>query len=154
MAARHTLFVKIADCELSAEGAAHVVDSQYQRFMTVVENRASTRNVPRINVEGVLTRDANGPVRLVRLPETDDRVADALVLLIYGIIALAGEDPAPSRSVKKSATASGLPPTVRVDRRLRARMSLVERIGKKSGGKYTLNEDGMVHVEKLVAALT
>ncbi len=87
------------------------------------------------------------------LPETGrDSRADALLLLLYGMLVLRGQAPSTAPALLRSARRSGLTST-RTSRALRGKSRLVHTSGLRRGMRYRLTRDGIEHCEKLIPRL-
>ncbi len=94
-----------------------------------------------------------GTIRLRILPETGrDSHADALLLLLYGMLVLRGRAPATAPALLKSVRASGLM-LKRASRALQGKSALVSTSGLRRGRRYRLTRDGIDHCEELIPRL-
>lgn len=164
----YKLRVRLGNAEFEAEGDEAVVREQYNMFLkalpvaqNMVEERAasedkpekSTANHPQDNAgDQLIARafsDERGVVSLRALPETKNRDADALLLLIYGHTKLKGAHDVFGTQVMKSARQSGLS-IDRVDRIISIHKGFYMRGGARRGAKYTLNNQGVKKAEQIL----
>lgn len=85
--------------------------------------------------------------------EPRERQADALMLLLYGMLVLLGVSPATAPALLRSARVSGLE-LDRASRLLARRARYVATTGRKRGKRYRLTPAGVAYCEELVAALS
>lgn len=165
MAETHKLHVKIGQHEFEAEGQEQVVNEQYEKFLAAVST--SPIQPPSIHTENkvqkVETRDGIAPELLERAfsvdnegivslrvrPNTATRNADALVLILYGFRVLRQSSEVPVLAVMEAARQSGIQ-IERADRAIAPHNELVIRGGTRRGGRYGLNNAGVVHAENLL----
>lgn len=163
--------VKIGPSEFKAEGPEPQVTQAYNAFLKALEHaiqqpqpaRAESRlpahlaassgitepPLPLVEygqMERVFRRDGD-IVSLRHLPSTATRVADSAILLIYGYMKLCGLDEVPVMKLNEGLRESGLN-IDRLDRHMGVHQSLFRKGGQKSGGRYTLNNQGTRQAEE------
>ncbi len=95
----------------------------------------------------------SGVIRLRVLPETGrDSKADALLLVLYGMLVLRGQAPSTAPALLKGVRASGLM-LKRAKRALEGKSRLVSTSGLRRGMRFRLTPDGIAHCEKLIPRL-
>jgi hypothetical protein len=169
MGTSYKIHVKIGDSEFSAEGTEALVKEQYDRFLEIVGNKpAADRSrpsdqKPNSNGNGIappprdkLSRlfevDGNGLVSLRILPRTDNRDADALLLILYGFKTQADKADVNSGQLMVAAKQSGLQMD-RIDRVIAVHKQYVTDGGFKRGKRYGLNNQGVNKAQDLINGL-
>ncbi len=95
--------------------------------------------------------DPQGRVTLCALPQTASQLPDALLLLLYGMLTLRGEEAVTAVALTAAARASGLRLT-RVPRDFTGH-GLATGSGQRRGKRYHLTVDGVRHCEQLIPSL-
>lgn len=160
--------VRLGNAEFEAEGGEAVVKEQYDMFLKALASSGglvqeqhlsedcSENSSARIQgaeaggelVDRVFSND-RGVLSLRVLPQTKNRDADALLLLVYGYTKVKGGHDVFGTQLMKSARQSGL--TIdRVDRVIVAHKGLYMRGGARRGAKYTLNNQGVIKSEQIM----
>lgn len=181
MDAAHKLRIKIGSAEFEAEGSQETVQQQYADFLKAITVQPQVRGTAQHNltrqqdppVDGeqpqppsihsnvddsimarVFARDRRSGLSLSVLPRTANKVADSLVLLLYGYAVLLGQNDVTGMSLMASAQQSGVP-TPRVDKVLLSAdyRELVTKAGFKRGSKYGLNNRGMARAEEMLSTI-
>lgn len=168
----HRIKAKIGEHEFDAEGDRELVSKQYDQFLATVNalsqlpKKDATQDDNTVNPptnvnksEETIPRDVlnrvfrtDEPLSLLAKPMTDNVDADGLIILIYGMRVLKGEQTVTGLALMKSAKQSGLKLKAdRVDRTLASYVGeLVNSAGKKRGLRYSLNNRGIAHAESLI----
>ncbi len=95
----------------------------------------------------------SGALALRVLPQTGpDTKADALLLVLYGLLVLKGRAPSTAPALLKGARASGLP-LKRAKRFLKGKSRLFSTSGLRRGMRYRLTRAGIEHCERLIPRL-
>lgn len=100
----------------------------------------------------VFEHDGNGCVSLKALPQTDDKNADALLLLLYGFRELSKKDPVLGGDLLGAAKKSGLL-IDRVDRPLDGCPGMFTKAGQRRGAKYGLTNPGAARAQRILSEL-
>lgn len=95
-------------------------------------------------------RDEGELLSLRHLPPTTNKVADGAIVLLFGYQMLKGMQEVPVIRLNESLRRSGLNVT-RLDRELSVYQSLFRKGGQKSGGRYSLNNQGVQQAERWIA---
>ena len=107
----------------------------------------------RQEVGRLYTVGASGGIALRTLPETGpDSKADALLLLLYGMLTLRGQSPSTAPALLTNVRDSGLM-LHRASRNLQGKSRLVATSGLRRGMRYRLTPAGIEHCEKLIPRL-
>jgi len=160
------LRVKLGNAEFEAEGDADSVKQQFAEFMLAIASGGAGKKPVDVkaDVEGQIAQCEPQPksldkifktgelISLLALPKTDAPSADALLLLIYGFEKLKGESTVGGNALMQAARQSGVP-IPRVDRVIAARDEFYNAAGAKKGRRYSLNNKGSQHVERMIAEL-
>ena len=164
----HKLQVRIGDFEFSAEGSEKAVEQQYARFLKLIEAGARTPKEPEkprvennhsppppshvhdaAKFDRLFAKDANDRISLRILPRTDNRDADALLLLLIGYAVCAGKKDIGSTSLMISARQSGLQ-LDRLDKTLAVHQQYLTEGGYRRGKKYGLNNQGISRATEII----
>lgn len=164
----YKLQIKIGAHEFSAEGPEATVKEAFDAFMKAVTNPApaaapiqgqlaATLGGVMLQATGTVTDTA--PIDLNRvfkqegdiismkhLPPTPNKIADAAIVLMYGYMKLANIDDVPVTKLNEGLRRSGLN-LARLDRELGVHHALYRKGGQKSGGRFTLNNQGVLQAE-------
>lgn len=171
--------IKIGDAEFEAEGPTETVQAQFDSFMKVVAERATTAPVAQAPVSNQSTtlaanaataaatttgeptpdvlsrvfRDTDA-LSLAALPHSGENPnADAMLALLYGYLRLRNENAVTGTSLMKSAKISGIP-IDRVDRLMEAHQpDYVLVAGVKKARRYQLNNRGIAQAAKIINAI-
>jgi hypothetical protein len=165
MGDNHRIKVKIGNAEFEAEGGAEDVKAQYEAFLALLKSSPSTHSPPTTRdpeqerpdaaslddalLSRVFQTGKDGVVSLKVLPRSEQREADALLLLLFGYRRIQKVDNVFGTQLAKAARASGIG-VERIDRTLDTHASLFIRGGRRRGAKYTLNNQGVAAAERLV----
>jgi hypothetical protein len=162
--------MKIGDAEFEADVPADSVQSMYDRFLAAVEKKpapaaAIKADPPKPNEqtplgngvdEALLARmfelRQDGVVTLRLLPKTDDREADAFLLILYGYRRLKQQDEVLATQLLAAAEYSGLS-AYRPAHALASHDRYVRRGGVKKGSWYSLNNQGVTKAEEIAAKM-
>jgi hypothetical protein len=161
MDSTYRLKVKIGISEFDSEGQESSVRDDYKQFLAALPAPVGqfTGYPPLISliekpsgVEQTLLDKAflvEGQFISLRHlpPESATRAADAAILIIYGFKKLLSQDDVPVTKLNEGLRRSGLS-LKRIDRFLRVHGSLYRKGGQKSGGRYTLNNQGELKAEE------
>jgi len=170
----YKLRVKIGDAEFDAEGPESVVKVQFDRWLEACSSRPKAAETPQEKLNGAASNGAetkpSAPaagalqdvlnrafivsgdmVSLRALPaEGENRISDALILLLYGYRSLLQCDSVLSGQLCTAARKSGLT-LDRIDRFMAPGLTLSS--GQKRGRRYTLNNPGVARAESLLEKL-
>jgi hypothetical protein len=166
----YRLKVRVADSEFDAEGPEDTVKVQFEAFLAALDStgKPSQNGKAKANAsdagkghedllaDGTWGRfyklEGDEDVSLKVLPATDDRNADALVLLLYGYLMLRQLDAVPSPRLLNMAKKSGLG-LDRIDRNIPTSHSrYISRGGTRKGCRYGLNNQGQAYAQGLLEA--
>lgn len=164
----HRIKIKIGNSEFDAEGEPELVQSQYEAFLAALKSNvttspsviADTQHQPsqRDFAPGYIDSVADrifvndDTLSLLALPKTDNAVADALILLLYGYHRLRSERSVTGSALMKSAKQSGAKAD-RIDRFLDMKKEFVNSAGNRRGRRYSLNNRGMSEAENLIQGM-
>jgi hypothetical protein len=157
----YTLRVKIGDSEFTAEGPEDTVKEAYQKFLEAAATarpsgapsgpQAETseagrpgEGVPRDLLKRAFIVGDDGIVSLRHLPSSEgsQQRADAAILLLFGFGAMAGMEDVPVTKLNEGLRQSGVS-LKRLDRFIGLHGDLYRKGGSRSGGRYTLNNQGV-----------
>lgn len=165
------LQVKLGEFEFSAEGPDASVKEAFDRFLEAVKAAPATKPPQEKSLDDKkklsggeavgLTNPAmpldrlflveGEIVTLKLLPQgTENKVADAAILLLYGFLKLLNKPEVQVTKLNVALRKSGLT-FGRTDTVLSVYSNLFMKGGRKSGGKYTLNNQGINWAEKCIA---
>ena len=165
----YKLQVKIGQAEFLGEGPEQKVTDAYDRFLKALDTSQRGQGLPvHLAASSGVTEPVMGweigqklfdrvykrdgeIVSLRHLPTTANRIADAAILLIYGYMKLSNLDEVPVTKLNEGLRASGLN-IERLDRHLGVHQALFRKGGQKSGGRYTLNNQGVKQAEEWLHA--
>jgi hypothetical protein len=170
----YKLQVKIGTAEFSAEGPEKSVKEQFNAFLEAVKTAplatpgvnqgigTNNNNPPLLpNAEGIdqaiLNRiftydEEKGAVSLRILPRTDQREADAIMILLYGFRQLTNKMDVSSSDLMKSARQSGLQFN-RLDHTISTYKNLITEGGLRRGKRYGLNNQGVNHAVQIIRGI-
>jgi hypothetical protein len=164
----YRLHVKIGSHEFNGEGPEESVRSDYKEWQALVANRGresggqETKSVeesrrsqaPESEQLGRVFRNEDR-VSVRFLPQTEERDADVLLLILYGYRALKGQDDVAVTQLKLAMRQSGCP-VQRVDRIAARYVSegLVQKGGIAKGGVYRLSNAGEERALRLIGEMT
>jgi hypothetical protein len=161
----YKLRIKLGASEFEAEGPEETVKAQFEAFLAAASHLEQTTTTARAmdlgpaqgpkadaTVDRAFSQDREGYVSLRVLPATQDRVADALLLLLYGFRTLKQSDEVPATTLMEAARQSGLQ-IQRIDRSIAPHEELITKGGTRRGGRYGLNNRGIARAESLLAGL-
>lgn len=159
----YKLHVKLGISEFNGEGPEAAVKEAYEQFLKAL---SAVPVVAPPNPSNVYERTPEKPsgvdqrlldkaflkedqfVSLRHLPpDSSTRAADAAILIIYGFKKMLGQDDVPVTKLNEGLRKSGLS-LDRVDRFLGVHSQYYRKGGQKSGGRYTLNNQGEVKAEQ------
>ena len=103
-------------------------------------------------LDRVFSKDQNGIISLRIRPTGNERVPEALLMILYGYRVLCNEEEVLSNRLLEAMRQTGLPIT-RVDRAIVSKTDVVTKGGFRRGGKYGLNNPGIAEAEGLVNGL-
>ena len=160
----YRLQIKIGSAEFNAEGPEKQVKEDYDKFLAAVsasQNRVlAPKNSPSGNqhnsiVDSALVERAfkvDGDALSLRLlpPDGPNRIAEAVVLLLYGFRTVQGVQDVPVTKLNAGLRVSGLK-VLRLDRFMGAFGQYVMKGGSRSGGRYNLNNQGVAQAENLLS---
>jgi hypothetical protein len=172
MGESYKIQVKLGNAEFLAEGPEESVKAAFGQFLVAAASVGPTQKSPPpasppppitplkdgINgssstvdqsiLERVFQKDED-VVSLRMLPKKDNSnwQADAVILLLYGFRRLAGMETVPVIKLNQGLRKSGIP-LDRVDYIISVHSELYMKGGVKSGGRYTLNNQGMASAER------
>ncbi len=167
----HKLQIKLGDAEFSAEGPDALVREAFEKFLQALQARGATppllakENGSGEREEAKDAQEAGPPssvldrlfkvegeiVTLQLLPpsESTNRPGDAAILVLYGFKTVRKLDTVPVTKLNDALRKSGIN-VERVDRTLAGHSGLYMKGGAKSGGKYTLNNQGVAQAERWI----
>jgi len=163
----HKIKIKVGNAEFEAEGSAEDVESQYTRFLALLDKAPSAKltektleSNPEITTNNVANSDLSklfelrqdGIVTLRMLPKGDDREADAFLLLLYGYLMLKEQEEVLATQLLAAADRSGLS-AYRPAHALAIHDGLVRRGGVKKGSWYSLNNQGKLKAQEIAAKI-
>jgi hypothetical protein len=166
--APYKLQIKIGQAEFSAEGPEDTVKDAYDRFLKALDTTVAPQRGGALPAHLAASSGVVGPVlgwelgqklmdrvfkregdivSLRHLPSTANRIADSAILLIYGYMKLSNLDEVPVTKLNEGLRESGLN-IERLDRFMGVHSTLYRKGGQKSGGRYTLNNQGVKQAEE------
>ena len=163
----YKLHVKIGQAEFNAEGSEETVRQDYDKFLSALsathtsarsQEQSSRDNGPdgseasgidNFSLHRAFRKDRRGIVSLRVRPNTPNRIADSLLMILYGFRILRGQDDVPVIQLMEAAKQSGAQ-VERIDRAIAPHKDLVTRGGAKRGGRYGLNNPGVARAEELL----
>lgn len=169
----YRLQIKVGTAEFSAEGPEARVKEDYERFLDALKQTPQPKVPPaerRPGEEGgegesgetisesmlreVFGIDENGIVVSLRiLPQgSGNKEADCVIMLLYGFRRLLSQSEVPVTRIMDGLRLSGVP-VARLDRAMGGREHLVLKGGTRSGGRYRLNNQGIIEAEKLLRGM-
>jgi hypothetical protein len=158
--------------EFEAEGTEAVVQALFDKFLEASrgaspapvkpiriadeesgDNRAIVEE-PQISpfLNRIVTKDKASEISLTALPKTQNRDADALLILLYGFQEILGRHAVTGVALKKAAKQSGIQ-LLRVDRLLGPYGDLVNVAGFKKGRRYGLNNQGVRKAQQIIEGI-
>jgi hypothetical protein len=159
---------KLFDNEFDAEGPEEVVKADYQLFVETVERLRvapappNPLKPPPVGNGGETHDSEIEPAVLQRifrvdgdqvtlrvLPQSQQREADGVLLLLYGFRVMAQQQDVLSSRLLVAAQTSGLN-VERIDRALVPYMELVNKGGIKAGSRWGLRNTGITRAEEIV----
>lgn len=165
-----TIRIKIGDAEFESSGPEDAVQEQYRLFLQALSNAPPSRaatdhpaggggqgqdrhddNTSEID-DALIRRtfaDRNDVISLRALPRTESADADALVMLLWAFGQLRNEHDIGATPLMRSARQSGLQ-IERIDRSIAPNNEYVGRAGARRGTRYSLNNRGIAHAERLI----
>jgi len=159
MDSSYKLQVKLGSAEFSAEGQEETVKQAFQKFLEAVKSSSDTKlflektpdkETPEEISRGLLDKvfSVAGDFISLRLLPTDspNKAADSGILLIYGFQKLLQLEEVPVTKLTQALTKSGVS-FDRVDRILSVHKGLYMKGGTRSGGRYSLNNQGIQQAE-------
>lgn len=162
----HTLKAKIGEAEFEASGAEATVQKQYELWLQHVSNvrsperrekpdekkKQDAKEFDQSIIARAFAQDDKGIVSLKGIPQTDDKNADALILMLYGFKALKGQDTVLVTQLAAAARKSGVN-IERIDRTIAAKSAYHMKAGARRGGKYSLNNQGELYAEQMLLSM-
>jgi hypothetical protein len=167
MSAPYKIRVKLGANEFDAEGPEEVVKDQFQLFLEAVKQPVlqlppslpsppgQNGNTPSVESDvdqAVLQRifRVDGDqVSLRVLPQSQQRDADGVLLLLYGYRVMVQQPDVLSSRLLVAAQTSGLS-VDRIDRSLAPYMELVNKGGIKAGSRWGLRNTGITRAEEII----
>jgi hypothetical protein len=173
----YRLKVRVGDSEFDADGPEETVKAQFDLFLMALKYAApSPRNTLGVNAAGgaganpapasptenatiedntwgrFFLEEPDDHVSLKVLPESKNRNADAIMLLLYGYLKLRKKDTITASDLLTMANKSGLH-LDRIDRCLPAgHRKFINRGGSHKGARYSLNNQGQLYAQQLLEA--
>jgi hypothetical protein len=156
----YKLHVKLGSSEFNGEGPESAVKEAYEQFLQALSTVHVAPPPPDMH-EKTLEKPSGVDQRLLDKaflkedqfvslkhlpPDSATRAADAAILIIYGFKKLLGQDDVPVTKLNEGLRKSGLS-LDRVDRFLGVHSQFYRKGGQKSGGRYTLNNQGELKAE-------
>jgi|HubBroStandDraft_6_1064221.scaffolds.fasta_scaffold573391_1 hypothetical protein len=174
MSSSYRLHIKVGDNVFEAEGPEEAVRAEFASFKELLNSPAAAATdkresqlrdgatrptggdgaleVPAEVLKRAFSTDAGGSVSLKILPQSDNREADALLLLIFASRALSGKNEIGAVALMAGAKQSGLQ-LDRVDRPLQIHRELIVTGGQRRGKRYGLNNRGVARATELLSAM-
>ena len=169
MTEHYKLRMKIGDAEFEADGPKDDVKTLFEQWRTLVESAiarkseaGSSKKSTDVSVsdspadEALVKRvfvDRDGTLSLLGLPKSENAIADALVLLVYGYRLLKQDEyPVTGVRLMQAAQQSGVK-IDRADRAIAGRKELLVTTGYKRSKRYSLNNRGEQHAMGLMKQL-
>lgn len=168
MGSAYKLHVKIGQSEFTAEGTEESVKQDYERFLAALSivpsparpltenlqiqpgrSEITTPDLEPTVLQRAFTEDQQGIVSLRVRPSTPNRVADALLLILYGFRFLRSQHDVPVIQLMEAARQSGVG-IDRIDRAIAPHRELITYGGTRRGGRYGLNNPGVIMAETLL----
>lgn len=173
MGTTHRMKVKIGVNEFEAEGEQSLVKEQYADFLMAVklappaaaalspqsppkpntpseENRWRDSKIPASMLDRIFRKGE--PLSLLATPKSEKANADSLLVLIYGLTELRGEQAVTGTALRKSASKSGVNVS-RIGETLNAHADLIQAGGERKGRRYSLNNRGIAEAERLIQTM-
>ena len=116
-----------------------------------VQEGETVEVVPSTIMERAYSQD-RGVVSLRMIPQTKNREADALLLVLYGYLALKNDHDVYGTKLMKAARQSGLS-IDRIDRVISVHKGLYIRGGARRGARYALNNQGQAKARQILKEL-
>lgn len=168
----YKLRIKIGDAEFEAEGPQDVIQKAFEQFLAAAEKAPSVQtkapptdptkigNLPKGHDDSpieptVLQRmfnvDAKKGIVSLRVlpPDGPNKGADAAILIIYGAYAQLHSNDLRVTRLKTGLTKSGIQVN-RIDRMMIPHNQIIIKGGSGVGGRYSLNNQGIVQAEDLI----
>ena len=173
MEATHRIKVKLGLNEFEAEGKQELVKQQYADFLEAVKQTSisapiappPTQPKPNTPTEenvwvgskiptAILDRifRKGDPLSLLATPRSEKANADSLLVLIYGLTELKGEQAVTGTTLRKSASKSGVNVN-RIGETLNAHADLIQAGGERKGRRYSLNNRGIAEAERIIKGM-
>lgn len=159
----YKLHVKLGISEFSGEGPEAAVKEAYEQFLKALSAvpavptpiqppmHEKTPEKPSGVDQRLLDRAFLKEDQFVSLrhlpPDSSTRSADAAILIIYGFKKILGQEDVPVTKLNEGLRKSGLS-LDRLDRFLGVHSQYYRKGGQKSGGRYTLNNQGELKAEE------
>jgi hypothetical protein len=157
--------IKLGDAEFAGEGPESTVKDAFNRFLEILAARSvavpvpvgqtkpqnsvdpapSVEEIDPALLEKVFVRE-DDIISLRHLPDSQNKAADAAVLILYGSRRLLQLDDVPVTKLNEGLRRSGIS-VDRIDRYIGVHSALVRKGGQRSGGRYTLNNQGIRQAE-------
>lgn len=165
----YKLQIKIGESEFNAEGPEATVRDAYEKFISAVtglmpvrERRAEPSRIhdgpnsetsppPASLIQRVFQNDKEVVSLRLLPPDSTHRIADAVLLILYGFRVLQSLQDVPVTKLLAALRQSGIS-VDRLDRVIGAHSSLVIKGGSQKGGRYALNNQGVARAESLLVA--
>jgi hypothetical protein len=162
------LHLRVGQHEFDAEGPEDVVKEAFEKWRALVEKAtegppmpAADTQAPQVEMEARASdlsrifKEDERSVSVKFLPQTEQRDADVVLLILYGQKILKQQDEVPVTVLKAALKQSGCP-IDRVDRIVARYVSdgLLRKGGMGKGGVYQLSNVGEQRATRLIADLT
>jgi hypothetical protein len=166
----YKLSVEIGVNRFNAEGPEETVKADFQNFLAAIREKnvvvtpgtasatagvnpptvVVTPSLDRALLERVFQIDGKGTVSLRLLPpDSQTRNADAALLLLYGYRVMGNLQEVPVMKLNDGLRTSGVS-VDRLDRFIGTHSAYYMKGGTRSGGRYTLNNQGLAAAESLL----
>lgn len=167
----HKIKIKVGSAEFEAEGTAEDVESQFTRFMALLEKAPpqvsplpppASRNgngqeqkvidTGDLDLARIFDLRQDGYVTLKLLPKGESRESDAFLLLLLGCRELKQEERVLATHILRAAQFSGIS-SLRPADAAAATEPYIIRGGQKKGSTYMLNNQGLVRAKEIAAKM-
>jgi hypothetical protein len=158
------LKMKIGDAEFEAEVAEDEVQSMYDQFLSMLGGRRlppaqagfvePTRTAfDRSLLPQIFDLREDGAIVLKVLPEGPDKIADAMLLLLYGYYLLKNEECVLATQLIRAAKQSGIWLRRPIHECIRKNDRFVVHNGQRKGSNYALNNEGLAVAKEIIAKI-
>ncbi len=161
------LKIQIGDAVFEADGPTEIVEQQFQAFILLLQNQPKQpktkeelgagsgngiSNETQPISEAVLNKVFCNEGDYVSLSASPSGPADALLVLLYGFDRILDVPKVTGVTMMKAARKSGVQ-IPRIDKYMNESAEFVLTGGAKRGKRYSLNNRGIAHAEKVIRAL-